>query len=210
MKPAPWSLQQLQILRDLYPLMMTAELPPLVGRSIKSINNKAHALGLKKVEGAASRAGKLGAHHPDAIAKRFPKGLTPWNKGKPFPRSGRMQEGQFKRGQLPPKTRPLGAVRINKDGLPERKIENGEWWPVHRIIWCAANGPLTNGHVVVFKPGVRVSDAQAIKPEHLECVSRAELMQRNSYHRLPKELATVIHLRGVLNRQIRKRERDEK
>jgi hypothetical protein len=81
------------------------------------------------------------------------------------------------------------------------------WVPVHRLVWIEHHGPIPAGHAVAFKPGQHTSVLEEITLDRLELVSRAELMRRNTYHKYPKEIAQLIQLRGALQRQINKRER---
>jgi hypothetical protein len=60
--------------------------------------------------------------------------------------------------------------------------------------------------VIVFKDKNR----EHIEIENLECISRRDLMLRNTVHRLPKELVQVVQLKGALQRQINNRIRHEK
>lgn len=132
-----------------------------------------------------------------------------------------MRETQFKKGTLSGRARelvkPVGAERISKDGYLERKthdhIPDGvsreeanrlrarRWRGVHVIVWEAANGPLPKGHAIVFKNG----DKRDIRLENLACITRRELMARNTVHNLPKPLAQTVQLLGALNRQLRRR-----
>jgi hypothetical protein len=112
---------------------------------------------------------------------------------------------------LPHTWRPLGTERISKDGYLERKVTDLQgvknYRAVHLLNWEAVNGPLPAGHAVVFKDG----NKHNVALDNLELITRAELMRRNTRHRLPPELNAVIQLRGVLNRIInnKKREADE-
>ena len=76
---------------------------------------------------------------------------------------------------------------------------------MHLIVWEAANGPLPEGHAVAFVNG----DKSDIRFENLVLVSRADLMRRNTLHRLPKELAHAYQLIGAVNRKINRRTREE-
>jgi hypothetical protein len=55
--------------------------------------------------------------------------------------------------------------------------------------------------VLAFRNG----DRRAIRLKNLKCISRRELMARNTVHNLPRPLAQTILLLGALNHQIRKR-----
>ncbi len=80
-----------------------------------------------------------------------------------------------------------------------------DWIQVHVIVWEKENGPVPDGHIVIFKDGNRSN----FDISNLECISKRENLNRNSVHRLPKELAELCQLRGALNRQINKRAKNE-
>lgn len=65
------------------------------------------------------------------------------------------------------------------------------------------------GHIAVFKPGMRITDAGLITIDRVECITLAENMRRNMLHRYPKEIVRVIQLRGALNRRIRNVEKHQ-
>jgi hypothetical protein len=72
------------------------------------------------------------------------------------------------------------------------------------LTWEAVHGPLPIGKIVIFSD----HDRRNFALSNLLAVTRAEHMRRITYHRYPKELARLIQLRGALNRQINKRERN--
>jgi len=209
-----WTAVEDEMLRKLYPNEPTNTVAEKLGRSVSSVFNRAEQSDLhKSAEYLASphasrfrRGYHLGWEH------RFKKGAAPHNKGlrRPGWGPGRMKETQFKKGNTPFHARPLGSERIAKDGYIERKIaETGtkrDWKGVHILAWETANGPVPDGHAVVFKDG----NKQNTVIENLELISRADLMRRNSYHtKYPKEVGLAIQLVGALNRQIRKRDGKE-
>lgn len=215
-----WSDADLRTLREQFADSRTDDLAMTLGRTYRSVAQVATKLGLKK--SAAYLAGPL-AHRFDGkkgSGSRFEKGLIPWNKGKEYKAGGRSVETQFKpgacHGRAAQIVAPLGAYRINPDGILEQKfgdtpgLQTMRWRAVHRIVWEAANGPTPAGHVVVFKPGRRTTEAANIALDALELVSRADLMHRNSVHtKYPPELARVVQLRGAIQRQINKRASNE-
>jgi hypothetical protein len=180
----------------------------------------AHAstMGLKKsAEFLASVCRELGARlarHPSAIAHRIQPGNVPVNKGVRSPgyAPGRMAETQFKKGQMPHTWKPIGSMRHDDDGYLQVKVSGTgypprDWRQVHRLLWEELHGPLPspNTHALVFKDG----DKTNIMDANLELITRAELMRRNTIHRLPRELVEVIQLKGSIKRVITCRKRGE-
>lgn len=112
---------------------------------------------------------------------RFEKGHIPANKGKHQPTVGRMAETQFKKGGLPPTTKPIGYERITKDGYIEVKIKmrpsnpscNDNFILKHRLVWEETNGPIPKGHKIIFLDG----NKQNCVLENLVLVTNAEHLQ---------------------------------
>lgn len=216
-------------LRRLYATMSAQECAEALGVSVGAIHNRVHLLGLSKSpEWIAERTRRQWANGRLEGARRtqFRKGQIPVNKGRPqaewMPEESRRRcaATQFKAGRPPHECRnyrPIGSLRLSKEGYLERKVTDDHpvparrWVGVHRLVWEQAHGPVPRGHAVVFKPGRRTTVESEITLDRLECITRAELMRRNSYHtRYPKEVAQLIQLRGALNRKINTRQRKAK
>lgn len=204
-----WTLSDTQALERLYPDTSNDVLGRVFGRQAKAVALKARAMGLKKSEQfMASSAG------------RIKPGQTPWNKG--VKGSTGTQEAcratQFKPGRAPqdaPNYRPVGSLRITKDGYLEQKVTDDQgiyparrWVAFHRIVWERENGHVPHGHIVVFRPGMLTTDPEMVTVDRLECITRSENMLRNTYHRYGKEVAQLIQLRGVITRKIREKEKE--
>lgn len=213
----PWQPDELaMILRD-YADTPTTELARKLGRSPRAVYECAYALGLRK------SAQYMATHKPGRLdgirggATRFKPGQTPPNKGlrRPGWGPGRMKETQFKKGRPASEARnyrPIGSLRLSKDGYLERKVTDDpsivpaqRWVGVHRLVWESANGAIPPGHIVCFRAGMRTTEPDKITADRLELISRVENMRRNTLHNLPKPVADVVRLRGCINRQINKR-----
>lgn len=117
----------------------------------------------------------------NGLTGRFKKGNVPYNKGKHTKTVGRMAETQFKKGGLPPNTKPIGYERVTKDGYIEVKVmerpnrETGEknFKPKHRLIWEQAYGPIPKGHNVIFKDG----NKRNFELSNLELITNAENLE---------------------------------
>lgn len=222
MSSKPWSEHDLQILKRRYPDSTAAHVAELLGCSVGRIYNKAAALGLKKSQEFMSSAKSGRTHGERGKSCRFPKGNVPWNKGKKgWTAGGRSERTRFKKGEMSGAAqhnyKPIGSTRITRDGTLERKVTDDpniyparRWVAVPRLIWEAQHGPIPKGHSIVFRPGMHTTVEEEITIDKLECLSRAELMKRNSYHtRYPKEVGLAIQARGALMRQINKRVKQE-
>jgi len=215
-----WTEQQVDLLRTFYPSFKSEDVAFMVGRPLDSVYRKANSLGLKKsAEFLASpaacrlrRGDNVGSEH------RFQKGQSAWNKGTKgiVGVQPACRVTQFRAGQSPHNTLPIGSYRIDKDGVLQRKVSNDRgnaskrWRGVHELVWIQANGALPAKHIVVFKLGMRTNVLDEITVDRVECISLAENMKRNTRHNLPPELNEVVQLRAVLTRQINKRAKHEK
>lgn len=207
MKRRPWSPEDEQLLRELYPNTPTQALADRFGREIRSVYAKAKAMGLaKSAEYLASPfAARLRAGDGRGKATRFKAGHTAWNKGQTYQPGGRAKETQFKPGNVPHSMKPIGSEKW-RDGYLWRKVSDDQpvarfnWREVHRLLWEEHNGPIPEGHAVVFRNGDRTD----IRIENLEIITRQELGRRNTVHRLPPELRKVIRTKGALTRRINK------
>lgn len=205
----PWTEQEIDILRQQYPCVRAASLVDMLpGRTAGTIQNKAWSLGIKKTPETIARLSHeamLNKHH-GGRKHLFRADQTPWNKGQAFDPGGRSAETRFKPGQRPRNWRPIGHVRVTRDGYHERKIQDTgqkrhDYVGLHTLLWREAGKDVPPGHVLVFRDG----DKNHIALDNLELITRAELMKRNSVHNLPKEVAELVQLRGALVRQINKR-----
>jgi len=219
-----WTPAEEDLLRTQYADSSTETLAALLGRSGRRVLAKANAMGLHKSRefiAAVARERSSRPGHPSQ-AFRFQKGLVPANKGVKHPPGwapGRMAVGQFKPGSKPHTWVPVGSHRVvqKKNGGPElqRKVNDNtgpssvRWKPVARLVWEAAHGPVPEGHIVVFKPGRRSTELDLVTLDALECITRVQLMRRNSVHNLPPEFAEMARLKAVLHRVINTRTRKE-
>ena len=103
----------------------------------------------------------------------FEKGHIPVNKGKTLDEfigdpervaeiKSKMAGTQFRKGEAPSNTLPVGTVVINSDGYKVRKRQpKGTQWErwefLHRAVWEEHNGPVPDGMVVSFRDGNRMN-----------------------------------------------------
>lgn len=217
-RPLQWTGEALADLVRRYPGEKTADIAKSLGCSVSSIYNQAHKLGLHKSDKffASQESGRMQKGDKRGESTRFQSKQEAWNKGVSYMPKGRCADGWFKDGHKPHTWQPIGSYRVTKDGTLQRKVSdqpgpnNKRWRSVHELVWIEANGPVPQKHIVVFKPGCRTVTLEEITLDKVECISLAENMRRNTVHRLPKELAALVQLRGAVQRQINKRTRHEK
>lgn len=213
-----WTEAERELLRQHYATMRSADLAALLDRPLGSVHQHAGKLGLRKSIELIAQMARERTQRPGhgSVRTRIQPGSTPWNKGTKG--LAGTQEAcratQFKAGQRPHTWVPVGTFRVVEGDILEQKFadEPGppkmRWKAYTRIVWERANGPVPDGHLVAFKPGRKTTDPDLVTLDALELVSRVELMARNTFHNLPKPLAQLVQLRGVLNRQINRKAKE--
>ena len=209
-----WGEVEVVMLKQHFADTSTEVLAQFYGRPASAVLSKAHALGLHKSRELRARMAREATADPShpSHRSRFQKGAVPANKGlrRPGWSAGNMKATQFAKGNKPHTWVPVGSLRITFDGLLCRKLNElpgpskMRWFPVHRLVWEAVHGPVPAEHVVAFKPGRRTTVEAEITLDAVELLTRAQIMARNTIHNLPRELASLMQLRGALNRQINK------
>lgn len=206
----------LELLRQHYATTRTADLAEALGVSVHSVYAQAGRMGLKKeINLIAEMARQVLVNRPDhpVMSTRFQPGMRPWNQGMKGLQIGGT-ETRFKPGNRPHTWLPVGTLRINQDGMLERKYSDDpggphkRWRTVARLVWEEAHGPMPAGHAVVFKPGRASTKLEEITLDAVECISRSELMRRNTLHRYGQEVVQTIRLRARLVRAINSKEKE--
>lgn len=216
-KRTTWTAHSKDQLRDLYPDMPTERVAQILGRSISSVYGQAAALNLRKSEAfnAGEHSGRIrrGRTELRMVATQFQPGAAPWNKGVPgstgHHENTRATQFKARRPEEAKNYLPIGSLRVTRDGILERKMTDDRsivparrWTAVHRLVWEAANGPVPEGHIIVFRPGQRSTQESEITADRLECISRAENARRNHPARKCPELAKLVQLKGAITRQV--------
>lgn len=206
-----WSDDERKILAEMFADNYTETICKILNRSYRSVCSQSFFMGLKKSDAFMKMELKKQAERLKVVGVKFryEKGRTPENKGKKMPNNvyEKVKHTMFKKGQLPHNSYNDWAecLRTDKTGkrywmikLPnERKLK-----PKHIWLWETKNGKLEKGFNVVFKDGNQLNCII----ENLECISNAELMQRNTIHRFPAELKSTIKLVNKLKRTINAKE----
>lgn len=206
-----WTKSEIDILSRMYPDHFAQEIAVILGRSVRSVYDKARLLCLECSKDKIRRSGLMSSNHPNCVAARFPKGHIPDNKGKRVsPKTyAECQPTMFKKGQTPLNHRDVGSERVNVYGYIEIKVaEPNRWRLKHRVIWEQVNGAIPKGFNVQFKNHNR----QDCRIENLYLISKAEQMAKENsfWAKYPKEIQEIIHLKGVVNRAIHKAEKNGK
>lgn len=215
-----WTAHELAVLHATYADTPTEAIARQLGRSLRMVYSQAKNLGLRKSAAylSSEAAGRMRNGSPQIGREwQFKPGQPAWNKGVKGStgRHPATAAQHFKPGNRPHTWLPVGTTRLTDDGLLQRKVADSgyaprDWQSVHRLVWEAAHGPVPRGHVVVFKPGRRSTVADLITLDAVECITRAELIARNSTHRHGPELHRLAQLRGAITRQINRKLREQR
>ena len=206
-----WTKDEIAILTEMYPDHFASEIAEILGRNVRAIYDKALHLGLRSTPGHQAISGRIGAQHPKSIATRFQAGHIPDNKGKKVSPEvyAKCAPTMFKKGNTPHNHKPVGTEGLREDGYIWVKIaEPDKWVQKQRAVWMQHYGEIPKGYNVQF----RNKDRKDFRIENLYIITRAEQMRNENslIASYPKELADLIRLKGVVNRQINKRERNGK
>ncbi len=172
-----------------------------------SIYNFANRLGLKK-SSEFYKTHASGRIMPGQIlhaSGRFAAGQTPWNKGMKGLQIGGEQT-QFKKGQTPHNTKPIGHMRKTKDGyyevkVTERTATKKAFIAVHRLVWERMHGkPVPKNCVITYLDG----NYENYDISNLKCITKTENSRRNSPYAYGKDIGHIAQLRGQITRQINK------
>lgn len=175
-----------------------------LGVTISQVYLKANILGLKKSKELIALIAKENMSS-NFLSYCKQKGDIPHNKGVKMSAEvyERVKHTMFKKGNVPQNTKENGFRSIrNSKGFKSIyvRIELGKWIPLSRHLWEQEYGAIPQGYVISFIDG----NWQNCVLENLKLLSRAENMERNSFHRYPKEIRNLISLRAVISRKINK------
>lgn len=200
-----FSQQEDQFIKDNYLSIPLKTLAKKIGRSGCGVKGRMKALNLVIPKELANQR-KLDSH--------YKKGRIPENKGKKqtefmsLEAIERTKATRFRKGHRPNNTAEVGTEAEVKGGYIKVKIsEPNNWELKQRLVYQNHhNVSLTSEDAIVFIDG----DIKNFDPENLKKLSRAELMDKNSIHRYPKELKDIIRLNSKLIKQINKQENGKK
>ena len=202
-----WTKEQDDMMRAFYPDNTMATMNSILGRTESSIYGRADLLNLKKSDAYLASPAACRLRRGDNVGAefRFKKGQKVWNKGMKGLQIGG-KATQFKKGSKPPNWKPVGYIRLTVDGYYEMKMAEGmqKFELLHRVIWERCNGAIPKGQICIFLDG----NTKNLEVTNLALMTKQQNMKRNTLHNYPKEIAELIQLRGALNRQLNKRNKN--
>jgi len=208
-----WTDAERSLLISIFPEQYTHDICKILNRSYAAVSAQANILGLKKSASftknelaiQAARLKEAGA------AYRFSPGHAPANAGKKMDPQvyERVKHTFFHKGNKPSNIKPDWTEVLRKDK------SGRQYWMIklpdhnrlrHKHTWLyeSHHGPVPPAYNVVFKDGNPLN----CTIENLECISNAELMNRNNINRYPTELISTIKLVHKLKRKINAKEQN--
>jgi hypothetical protein len=199
-----FTIEEDEIIKNNYLTMPIKTIGKLINRSFCGVTSRMNQLGL--------------IIPPELRAERkakgmFRKGQEPPNKGKKMnpEQYEKYKHTFFQKNHIPHNAKKDWEVVRRKDKtgniyllikIPERRklIYKHVW------LWEKENGKVPANHVVVFKDGNSLNCCL----ENLECISRVDLLNRNSINRYPEELQYAIRLQSAIKRRINKLKKQQK
>jgi len=185
----PWTKRQLNYLNAHYQDTGIGELAEKTQHSPRAVYAKASMLGLCKTKEYMAEFGYMVSNSEGGKRSRFQKGHTPANKGKKMEdylseeKIARVRATQFKKGDLPWHTHPVGFERMNAEGYIFIKVAECRRMVLkHRWLWEQAHGPIPDGYCVGFKDG----DRHNFDLENLYLLSRADCARMNIHNETPE------------------------
>lgn len=103
--------------------------------------------------------------------------------------------------QNTPNNRPIGTIHKDCNGLSIIKTGARKWPFLKHVRWEEKNGKIPSGCVLICKSQNYVNT----NPDNWECITRKELLMKNSVRNLPPELIEICRLKGQLKRKINER-----
>lgn len=197
-----------------------AEVRDYIRDNHKGVGPKEMAERLNQIFGASYTKSQIKGYYGNnglnsGLTGRFEKGHIPPNKGKKGWSAPGTEATRFHAGNLPHNTKPIGWERKQADGYtyvkvrmrPSRSDCNDNFVAKQRLIWEAANGPVPEGHVVIFKDG----DKGNFNLNNLALISKQEnriLNQRglrSSYPELTEAGIAVAQVRAAMHNKKQQR-----
>lgn len=163
-----WTLEQEQLLKELFPYTETKVIAEKIGKSCSSVYCKSANLKLKRTPEFIKKQQKMFADtlRREGAKTRFKKGAVPHSKGKKREEYmsaegiAKVKATEFKKGQIPHNWVPIGSERISKDGYILIKYTDNyglfsakNFEMKHRLIWIEKNGPIPLGMNIGFLDG---------------------------------------------------------
>ncbi len=205
--------EQVKEIVKLYPNTKSSVTADMYGVSVNHIYKTAQRYGVKKSEEFmnSDNSGRIKKGQRLSINTEFKKGVPFRHKGKKKAEYTKKPITEcstwWKKGNKPYNTAKDGEVRWREGvGFYFIRLAENEWEFYHRYLWKEAHGEIPENYNIVFKDGNRKN----CKLENLECLSNAELGERNRITKYPLELRKAIINNNKLIRNIKNYEKTDR
>lgn len=167
----PFSAEEDRFLRNHYNTVPAKRMSKMLGRSESASRQRMQRLGLRPSAEAIAKFKKDSQLKP---------GNIPWSKGLKGLRIPGSEKGWFKKGQVSRNTKSDGVITIRHHKRSGRsykyiRIAKNKWMLLHQYNWIEKNGPIPEGHILVFKDG----DNMNCEPENMRLITQAQHMDES-------------------------------
>ena len=141
---------------------------------------------------------------------QFKKNRVPWNKGMKGWYAPGSEKTWFQKGQSSGNERPVGSEYDSAGYLlvkiKDKGARNDKWRPKHILVWEKANGPVPEGHVVIFLDG----NHKNFNLGNLACIPRGinAILNRSQWRSdnadITKVRITQAELKRAINEAIKR------
>lgn len=202
---------QIKKILEIYPDTKAADIAKRLNISVRHVYSTAKRYGVKKSEAflnspSSGRIQKGNCLSPETQFKKGHVGNTKGMRMEALLKSAEKiqawKKNHWKKGNKPFNTAKDGDLRFRKNpGYWFIRLSENNWEFYHRWLWKQKYGEITEGYNVIFKDNF---DKRLI-PEisDIECISNAELIERNRHSKYPLEVMQAIELKNKLNKLIK-------
>lgn len=141
----------------------------------------------------------------NGVNAQFKKNRVPWNKGMKGWHAPGSERTWFKKGQSSSNERTIGSEYDSAGYLLVKIKDKGtrtdKWRPKHVLVWEKANGPVPEGHIVIFLDG----NHKNFNLDNLACIPRGinAILNRSRWRSDNADITKVRITQAELKRAIK-------
>lgn len=207
----PLKQYQIKKILELYPDNKAADIAKKYNITAGHVYKTAKRYGVKKSEAflnspASGRAQKGQSISPETQFKKGHVGNTKGMRMEALLKSAEKiqawKNNHWKKGNKPFNTAKDGDLRFRKNpGYWFIRISENNWEFYHRWLWEKHFGKIPKGSNIVFKENFNKKNIPEIAD--LQCLTNAELGERNRHSKYPKEIIQTIVIKNKLKKIIK-------
>jgi HNH endonuclease len=166
--------------------LFTREQKSFINENVEGLSNQKLASLVNEIFNLSITAKQMKTwknNHGLSSGLKGSEGISPPNKGTKGLYNVGGNRTSFKPGQQPNNYKPIGTERVDRDGYTLIKVsDQGAWhkrWRhKHKVLWEEVNGPIPQGHCLIFLDG----NNQNTKLANLQLITRKQLVRLNQNH----------------------------